>query len=377
MSVLVTGGFGFIGRAIIKQLLLTNDTPIIVIDSVLPQIHGDKVDFTELENHPRIRFIKDDIKNINDHLEQFSDIETVIHLAAETGTGQSMYEIENYYQTNVQGTAVLLEAMVKNKNFKPKRLILSSSRSIYGEGAYVSPKTGEKRYYPDARSQVDMKSGKFDFIHDGAELQAVATTETDELLPKSIYAASKLAQENICRVACQALAIDFISLRLQNVYGPGQSLKNPYTGIISIFTNILRQGGEINIYEDGIESRDFVFVDDVASIFVEAINVNVNSPAFFNVGMGIASSVLDLVYAIEAKMGANGCHFISGDFRPGDIRHAFADITALKTSFENIPSIGLEEGISRTIDWAMTQAVEEDLSKQAKEELESFLSDNG
>lgn len=375
MSILITGGFGFIGRAIIRQLLSDSESSIVVIDKLLPQIHGEHPEFSELENHCQIRFIKDDIANLNNHVDNFDDVETIIHLAAETGTGQSMYEIENYYKTNVQSTAILLEAIVKNKSFKPKRILLSSSRSIYGEGAYVCPKTGKKRYYPDTRRAEDMRAGNFDFSIEGVKLEAVSTLETDYLSPKSIYAASKLAQENICRVACEALGVDFIALRLQNVYGPGQSLRNPYTGIISIFTNILRQGGEINVYEDGMESRDFVFVDDVASVFIEAMDINIKSPAFFNVGMGFASTVLDLVDAIEVKMDAKGSHFISGDFRPGDIRHAFADITALKANFKNIPTIGLIEGIERTIDWAMTQPIEKDLSQKAKDELEKFLSD--
>lgn len=376
MSILITGGFGFIGRAIIKQLLDDNGAEILVIDSLLPQIHGEDADYSELANHPQITFIKDDIANINDHASHLANVETVVHLAAETGTGQSMYEIESYYRTNVQSTATILEAMVKNKTFKPKRFLLSSSRSIYGEGAYVKGPDLRNRIYPDARRPEDMKAGQFDFIQDETPLTAVATLETDATTPKSIYAASKLAQEDICSIACEALGVEFIALRLQNVYGPGQSLKNPYTGIISIFINILRQGGDINVYEDGIESRDFVFVDDVASVFVEAISANVKTPGFFNVGMGVASTVLDLVDAIETKMDAKGRHFISGDFRPGDIRHAFADITALKAQFKNTPKVDLTEGVARTIEWAFTQPVEADLSNKAKKELEKFLSDD-
>lgn len=373
MTTLITGGFGFIGRAILSRLLKSDDGLVTVIDNLLPQVHGDDADYSALAAHDRITFIKDDIGNIGAHADALTDVKTVIHLAAETGTGQSMYEIESYYRTNVQSTAGLLETILKSDAINPQKFLLSSSRSIYGEGPYVDPANPETRIYPSTRKPSNMKAGQFDFHKNGVALQAVAMREDDATIPKSVYAASKLAQEDLCRVACESMGVDFVALRLQNVYGPGQSLKNPYTGIISIFINILRQGGRINVYEDGLESRDFVFVDDVADAFVKAITHSMPSPVSLNVGSGDATSVLDLVDTIEKAMGTGLVHDITGDFRPGDIRHAWADISALQSFMDMTPKIDLKTGVQRTLEWALTQPEEQDLSQQAKAELERFF----
>src|SRR3546814_929648 len=179
-----------------------------------------------------------------------------------------MYEIQRYYDTNVMGTAILLEEMVKEPKLRPEMLVLSSSRSVYGEGAYIAASDegseGASRHYPASRSATDMQQGVFEFSKDGAPLTPVPTKETDKIDPGSIYAASKYAQEQMCQIACATVGISFIAHRLQNVYGPGQSLRTPYTGILSIFTNTLKQGGDIDIFEDGEESRAFVYIDDVA-----------------------------------------------------------------------------------------------------------------
>lgn len=371
MNILITGGLGFIGRALVRQLLAEGGHKIRIVDLLTEQVHGaDPVLDSDIADATEI--VIADIRDSETMVEALEGIELVYHLAAETGTGQSMYEIETYFGTNVQGTATLLEAMVKSPTARPSALVLASSRSIYGEGAYEA-KGSSVRHYPVARTARDMEDGHFDFEVDGVALHAVATRESDPPDPRSHYATSKLTQEYMCQVACESLNIRFKALRLQNVYGPGQSLRNPYTGILSIFTNILRQGGTIDIFEDGRESRDFVFVDDVARAFRNAADLAAATPDIINVGTGEPVSVTSMVAMLEAKLETSGRSAISGRFRPGDIRHNWAD-TALMHAHLGLGQLTpLQEGLSATVDWALTQPIEEDRSARATAELGDFL----
>lgn len=373
MRILITGGLGFIGRALTRQFLTEGGHELVLVDPLKEQVHGPNPDYSEITDLANVQHIAEDICTPGVLAEALNGVEVVYHLAAETGTGQSMYEIETYYHTNVQGTAVLLEEIVKSSRGRPRALVLASSRSIYGEGAYVAASEANdasaKRIYPQARTKADMAAGQFDFKHNGQPLVAVATREDDPANPLSLYAASKLAQEHMCRIACETSGVRYVALRLQNVYGPGQSLRNPYTGILSIFTNILRQGGTIDIFEDGEESRDFVYVEDVARAFCAAARLSTEAPSIFNVGCGEATSVSQLVALLEAKIGTSGRSQISGRFRPGDIRHNWADISRIRASLGFVPEVALAEGLAQTVDWAMTQPIEEDRSEIANREL--------
>ncbi len=379
MHILITGGLGFIGRAISRRLLAEGGHRLTIVDTLSPQVHAEGETYPDITGHDAVTFVQADIAEpgvLRAALAKKAD--AVIHLAAETGTGQSMYEIERYYRTNVTGTAILLEEIVKTPELRPECLLLASSRSIYGEGAYVM--AGEQadpaaqRFYPAARTVADMDAGRFDFTApDGTPLVPVATHESDPADPRSLYAASKLAQEQMCRIACESVDIRFHGLRLQNVYGPGQSLKNPYTGILSIFTNILRQEGQIDIFEDGEESRDFVFVEDVARAFQTALTLDDAAPDAINVGLGKAYTVSEMVALLEAKMDRPNSSKISGRFRPGDIRHNYADIARMEQHLGFTPEVDLPEGLSRTVDWALGQPVEEDRSEKATQELAGFL----
>ncbi|MAM00314.1 MAG: epimerase [Alteromonadaceae bacterium] len=377
MRILITGGLGFIGRELTRQFLEQGGHELVLVDMLSEQVHGTDPDYSNITDNAAVTFIKNDICTPGLLKDALKGVDVVYHLAAETGTGQSMYEIQQYYRTNVMGTALLLEEIVKDPALRPKSLILSSSRSIYGEGAYVrgdatDPETAA-RHYPMARSVVDMNAGRFEFESDGAALVPVATRETDPADPRSLYAASKLSQEQMCQIACASVDVDYVALRLQNVYGPGQSLRNPYTGILSIFTNILRRGGKIDIFEDGEESRDFVFVSDVARAFRAAVNLAPDAPRVLNVGMGHAYTVTEMVRMLEKKMDRPNSSAVSGRFRPGDIRHNYADITRMRDHLGFVPEVDLREGLSRTVDWAMTQPIEEDRSVKATEELKSFF----
>lgn len=377
MKFLISGGLGFVGQTLIPKLLADPQNTVVVIDKLSEQVHGANPDIRHVTNSPRLHFIHDDICNREVVQVVLPEVDVVYHLAAETGTGQSMYDIENYFRTNVQGTAVLLEAMVKNTASRPKAFVLASSRSVYGEGAYVSEKQAGKidarRYFPSGRAVADMESGRFDFSIDGEKLLPVPTLETDELKPQSLYAASKLAQEHMCQIACSSVGIHYTALRFQNVYGPGQSLRNPYTGIISIFTNILRQGRSIDIFEDGEESRDFVFVEDVATALCAAPNRGPHTPFVINIGCGEQTSVMHLADLLQKKLGVSGKARVSGRFRPGDIRHCFADIQLMNNVLGISQLTSLEGGLSRTVDWALTQPIEIDRSEKAATELANLI----
>lgn len=377
MRILITGGLGFIGRALTKRLLDEGGHELVLLDTLSPQVHGDNPDHSDITSRPEVQFIKGSICDPARVREALSGVSAVYHLAAETGTGQSMYEIQRYYDTNVMGTAVLLEEMVKSEELRPDALILSSSRSVYGEGAYVGAgdegSENATRHYPTGRSSEDMKQGIFEFTEDGKPLVPVPTREDDRIDPRSIYAASKLAQEQMCQIACESIETRFVALRLQNVYGPGQSLRNPYTGILSIFANTLKQGGSIDIFEDGEESRDFVYIDDVARAFRLALDLPASRGNIINVGTGERHTVSEIVEMMQDKMGVTGRSSISGRFRPGDIRHCYADVSRMHEILGFEASTSLRDGLSQTVDWAVTQPDEEDRSQAANSELEKLL----
>jgi dTDP-L-rhamnose 4-epimerase len=377
MKILITGGLGFIGRALTKRLLAEGHE-VVLLDTLSRQVHGDAPNHSDILGQPGVRFLHGSVCDREMTRDALAGVDAVYHFAAETGTGQSMYEIQRYYDTNVMGTAVLLEEMVRSDELRPAALILSSSRSVYGEGAYV--RAGDEgladapRFHPSGRSTADLRAGVFEFSENGVPLVPVPTREDDRIDPRSIYAASKLAQEHMCQIACDAIGIRFVALRLQNVYGPGQSLRNPYTGILSIFANTLKQNGIIDIFEDGEESRDFVYIDDVAQAFCLALDLPHAPEMIINIGTGQRHSVAHIVELLQQKMGLSDRSSISGRFRPGDIRHCFADVGRMHRILGFVAPTSLRDGLSATVDWAITQPSEPDRSEDANRELEILLS---
>ncbi|WP_238705113.1 NAD-dependent epimerase/dehydratase family protein [Parasedimentitalea marina] len=270
--ILVTGGAGFIGSHLVPALLAQGHE-LRILDSLSPQIHGAVPEGTGwLNATPGLEFQRGSVTVREDLARAIDGIEAIVHLASETGTGQSMYEISRYAQENVQGTAELMQVLATTPGHAVQRVLLASSRSVYGEGAYLRASDGQ-RLTPAARSAAALKSHQWDPTcpDSGEVLQLVATREEDRTAPSSIYAATKLMQEDLLRITCDSTGIGYGILRLQNVYGEGQSLKNPYTGILSIFSTKIRRGLELPIFEDGLESRDFVHVSDVAAAFAAAL----------------------------------------------------------------------------------------------------------
>ena len=368
-KILITGGAGFIGSNLCLALL-KKEYKITVLDNLSPQIHGEKPEelsplYKSIKD--KVTFIRGTITSRTDLKSVITDQEIIIHLAAETGTGESMYCIEKYTEVNIMGTAILLDILANNPN-KVKKLIVASSRSIYGEGKYLHPEL--LAVYPNHRSEDDMLKGEFDLTYNGcSDLTLIATDENSKIHPSSVYGITKQNQEQMIMTVCPTIGIAPIAFRYQNVYGPGQSLSNPYTGILSIFSTQIRNGNGIQIFEDGKESRDFVYIDDVVAATILGIEKEQANGHVFNVGSGIATNVLTvaktLIDAYQIKDPIN----ISGKFRLGDIRHNYADLTKINKILGFEPKVFIEEGINNFTKWVLSQKIEKDLLSESLEEM--------
>jgi dTDP-L-rhamnose 4-epimerase len=368
-EVLITGGLGFIGIEV-AQLLVRQNRRVRLFDNLSPQIHGAVPNLSALQllKSPNVQVVRGDVRGADDWGAVMEDVRCVIHLAAETGTAQSMYEVSRYTETNVCGTASLLDYLANHKH-KVVKIILASSRSVYGEGTYVCARCGI--VFPSMRSEpmLRLKIWQPECPTCKGIVVATATREDAKTAPASIYAATKLAQEDLVRISGKALGIPTVIFRLQNVYGEGQSLKNPYTGILSIFSNQLRLGKIVNLYEDGQESRDFVHVSDVARAVVLGASRDGADGGTLNVGSGHPTTVGRIALLLKERIGAEKQPVISGQYRLGDIRHGYADTTAIHKQLGFAPSIALEEGLDRFIAWVKRQPVEPDRLDAATQEL--------
>lgn len=353
-KVLVTGGSGFIGNAVVESLRARYE--VVVLDNFSPQIHGENYKESYLYQNikDKCTVIKGDVRNYDDVQAALENVQYVIHLAAETGTGQSMYEINRYTDVNIKGTSNLLEVILKN-NLPIKKIILSSSRSVYGEGMYLCKEHGI--VVPHSREINNMKNK--DFVTKcpvcEEEVELRETTEDCALSPISFYAFTKLAQEKMLEVMCPILNIPYTIFRYQNVYGKGQSLTNPYTGILSIFSKLLLKNQDLNIFEDGEESRDFVHVSDVAVATCSALNNAATDYEHINVGSGEKISVMHVAETLKKLYASDSKIIISGDFRKGDIRHNVADICKAKYLCRFNPIYTFEKGMEEFTEWVKIQ----------------------
>ncbi len=365
MKIVITGGLGFIGSALARSLVAAGHE-VTIIDNLSAQIHGavPRVNVPEGVQVARL-----DLRQVIDHAEILDGSDAVYHLAAETGTAQSMYKIADYVSVNELGTAALLEAIARCSR-RPASVVLTSSRSVYGEGAYEAVDTPGTLVQPASRSKEQMLAGQWEPLDaSGRALRPLPTPESLPYAPGSIYAATKASQELLLNAAASALGFRSTILRLQNVYGEGQSLQNPYTGIISIFFNRARQGLEIPIYEDGKESRDFVHVSDVVCALQAALHAELPRGQVLNVGSGEGVAVAQLAKDLIGVSGCNVATRVTGQFRVGDIRHCYADLTQAKRLLGYAPRISLREGLSRFCAWASAQPPHEDRLERATEEL--------
>ncbi len=367
-NVLITGGAGFIGSNLSLKLI-EKGYKVRVLDNLSTQIHGEDTSLSPLylSIKDKVDFIEGDVRNLDDWKSALKGQDAVIHLAAETGTVQSMYEVERYVNVNIRGTAILLDLLANNEHHIQK-VVVASSRAIYGEGKYFSETLGV--VYPEERSEQQMSNGIFDHIcaDSNKTLKSLPTDENSKIHPRSIYGITKQNQEQIILVGCKSLDIPAVAFRYQNVYGPGQSLSNPYTGILSIFSTRVLNGNPINIFEDGLESRDFVFIDDVVDATILGLESENANNKVYNVGSGVNTSVLKVANKLKELYDSDVEITISSNYRLGDIRHNYADLSKIKSiGFE--PKVSFDEGIEKFASWVKQQEVQEDTYEQSIKEM--------
>lgn len=371
-NILITGGAGFIGSNIALKLV-EKGMNVTVLDNLSPQIHGDHPEITSplyKSILKKVTFRKGSVTSKEDWESVIKEQDAIIHLAAETGTGQSMYEIQKYIEVNSGGTALMLDILA-NTSHQVKKIVIASSRAIYGEGKYKCAEHGI--VYPVERLDEDMTKG--DFSCKCPECQKVVeilpTTEDSKIHPSSVYGITKQNQEQLVLTVCKSLRIAAVGYRYQNVYGPGQSLSNPYTGILSIFSTRIKNGNSINIFEDGNETRDFVYIEDVVSATILGLEKDEANNKVYNVGTGIATDVRTVAETLVKFYRKEVPIQISGNYRLGDIRHNFADISKIKSELGFEPQWSFEKGIEAFTNWVDQQEIPEDKYELSIEEMKN------
>jgi len=359
---------GFIGRAVVRNLLEKDVENVSILDNLTPKIHGTTPvphDFKD----KRVYFCHGDVSRREELEPLLLSSDAVIHLAAETGTGQSMYEIESYNKTNISATALILD-ILSNKKHRVKKLLVASSRAIYGEGKYSCSEHGT--VYPKTRLSADMDRGDFEVKCPfcGQTPHLMPTSEDSLLHPISFYGITKQFQESVIMTMCKNIGVASTALRYQNVYGPGQSLHNPYTGILAIFSKRIRMGSEVAIFEDGKESRDFIFIDDVAFITVKALFDGRADGEVFNVGSGTPITVYQIAQSLKKLFNAESEIHINGEYRTGDIRHNYADTTKIKKMLDFTAKTSLDQGLSLFVNWVKLQDLSPDTYNESIKEMQ-------
>lgn len=375
--ILVTGGAGFIGSHIVDALI-EKGYRVRVFDSLDPQVHGQREGRAPEYLNKEAEFIHGDVRDLEALDRALEGVEAVYHEAAAVGVGQSMYQIRAYTEVNTLGTANLLELIVNKHRAHIRKMIVASSMSIYGEGRYIDPETGEI-VTPLPRTNEQMEAGQWEMLIPGPALpvraaQPVACDELKPLDPTSIYAINKRDQEEMILTTGRAYGIPAVALRYFNVYGPRQALSNPYTGIAAIFSaRFLNNKGPI-IFEDGAQSRDFIHVRDIARANVMALEREEANWEAINVGTGVATTVHQVARMILENLHPDRVNdpqlqpSIPGQFRSGDIRHCIADISKARRLLAYEPTVRYEDGVKELIGWVRTQQAE-DRTDAAYDEL--------
>ena len=357
-TVLVTGGAGFIGSHVV-ELLLQQGMSVRVLDSLVEQVHRGA---GPRHVPPDAEFVHGDIRDRETLSRALRGVDRIIHLAAEVGVGQSMYEVSRYVDANSGGTGVLLDVVVNEKT-DVRRIVVASSMSIYGEGAYSCSVHG--LVTPKLRSESQLKARLWEpqCLTCGAPLSPVPTSEDKALLPTSVYAISKLEQELLCLSVGAGYGIGAVALRYFNAYGPRQALSNPYTGVAAIFSGRLLNGRPPLVFEDGQQLRDFVHVRDVARATVLALDSEEATGQAINVGVGSPLTIVQVAQLLAKQLGVDIPPELTGKFRVGDIRHCWADPIRAEKLLGFTASISLEAGVAELVDWVSTQKANDRVEK--------------
>ncbi|HEU5279184.1 MAG TPA: NAD-dependent epimerase/dehydratase family protein [Gaiellaceae bacterium] len=348
MRVLITGGAGFIGSHLADRLL-ADGHGVRALDNLDEQVHrgGERPDYLDANVELQVGDVRD-----RDAVRRAVDgVDAVVHFAAAVGVGQSMYEIERYTSINAIGAAVLLEEVVEHRD-AIRKLLVASSMSIYGEGQYGNPRTGESGLAPWLRPESQLAAREWDVLaDDGTPLEPEPTAETKPLRPTSIYAIGKRDHEEMTLAIGAAYGIPAVALRFFNVYGERQSLSNPYTGVAAIFSSRLLNDRPPIVFEDGRQTRDFVDVRDIARCCALALTDAGADGRTLNVGTGRPTSVIEVARVIARGLGKEIEPEVVNEYRAGDIRHCFADTRLAAELLGFRAEIPFEAGMQELLAW--------------------------
>jgi dTDP-L-rhamnose 4-epimerase len=364
MRTLVTGGTGFIGSHLVRRLLERGEG-VVVLDSMEEQVHG-----AAAANVPAdVEVVFGDVGDADAVDRVLPRVDRIVHLAAVVGVGQSMYEIDRYVRKNSLATATFLERIVAASD-RPEKLVVASSMSIYGEGEYECSEHGRLAPHPRPDSQLADRSWELRCPTCGNELRPVPTRESKPLIPTSVYAVTKRDHEELCLVVGAAYSIPTVALRFFNVYGPGQALSNPYTGVAAIFASRLMNGNPPIIYEDGQQSRDFIHVSDIVEGILLALDRDDAVGRAINLGTGQPVTVDDVAAALSRGLEVELEPIRTGQYRAGDIRHCVADTAVASELLGFRAATSLEDGMRDLVSWLSNQQAT-DLVESAAHELDA------
>lgn len=362
-KILVTGGAGFIGSFLVDELI-KKGYKVRILDNLSEQVHEGKV--PEYLNK-KAEFIQGDIRDIKVLESALKNIDAVYHMAAAVGVAQSNYEVSRYMEVNTLGTANLLNILANNKT-SVKKLIVPSSNTGLGEGNYSCKKCGTVRPPLRLEKQLKRKDWNMYCPYCSNIIEPIPTNELANEYPNSMYAIGKKSQQDMSLLFGSMYNFPVTVLRFFNVYGPRQSLSNPYTGVSAIFISRLKNNQKVPVYEDGLQSRDFISVHDVVSALVKSLKSKKANNQLINIGSGKATSILELAKTFEKLLDKEDLVEISHKFRKGDIRHCFADISKARQILNWAPKVSLEKGFKELIEWSKNQEAKDNFNK-ANEEL--------
>lgn len=369
MKALVTGGAGFIGSHLVDGLL-DEGYEVRALDCLEPQVHGASRTAPGYLNGDA-EIVIGDVRDRDVVSKALDGVEAVFHLAAAVGVAQSMYEIERYVSSNSLGAAVLLEEIVKRRA-GIRKLIVASSMSIYGEGAYRDQAGNLVAPKPRPLAQLERHAWELEDAS-GRPLTAIPTPEDTLLDPTSVYAVTKSDHEQLFLVTGAAYGIPAVALRYFNTYGPRQALSNPYTGLLAIVCSQLMNHHRPLVFEDGLQRRDFIHVSDVVRANILALKADTANGKAYNVGTGRAATVRDVIALVSEWLGAREPPEIVNRYRAGDIRHCFADISRIQSELGFAPQMGLEDGIADLIPWIQSQQSTDSVQEAVKNLKEHVL----
>lgn len=366
-KILVTGGMGFVGSYLVDALVRRGHQ-VRVFDNLDEQVHSDG-QLPDYAN-PNAEFMRGDVRDYDAFKKALDGMEIVFHQAAAVGMGQSQYEIKKYVDVNTGGTANLLDILVNNKHCVEK-MIVAASQTSYGEGLYKCAEHGIQHPGLRPTAQLDRKEWEHKCSVCGTDMPAVSVSEETDRICFAIYAQTKTHQEDLVLNIGRAYQIPAVALRYFNIFGPRQSLSNPYTGVGAIFMSRLKNGKRPVIYEDGKQSRDFISVHDIVQANLLAMDKSDGDYQAFNVGSGEGTSIAQIAIVLSQILGVE--HLapeITGHYRAGDTRHSVADISLIQKTLGFKPTVGFKQGMEELVEWARDREAVDGFAK-AQAELQS------